>query len=57
MALAAAFAENGKFDNTIEWQQKVIELSDEDQKEYEEETLEQYKSKAPLRVPVRYSVE
>lgn len=48
-ALAASYAENGKFDLAIGWQEKVVALSPDSDKQEEEKVLEQYKNKEPYR--------
>ena len=40
-ALAAAYAEDGQFDKAIGWQEKLLELADDEQKEFERERLEE----------------
>ena len=49
-ALAAAFAEDGQFPTAVKWQVKAIELSDEDFKPFEQEVLEHYRNKKPIRL-------
>ncbi len=48
-ALAAALAEDGQFAKAIQWQEKVVELSGEQQRSAEREILRQYRSQVPLR--------
>jgi tetratricopeptide (TPR) repeat protein len=47
--LAAAYAEDGKFDNAVEWQTKAIELTPEEDKEELRSRLELYKQGKPYR--------
>jgi len=49
-ALAAAFSEDGQFDKAIGWQEKVIELADDEQKPAERKLLEEYKAGKPFRL-------
>lgn len=48
--LAAALAESGDFGKAIEWQQKVVQLVPDDHKREEQEALDKYTVKEPLRV-------
>lgn len=49
-ALAAAFAEQGKFEKAIGWQEKAVERSPEERKTDEEELLQLYRDEKPFRV-------
>jgi tetratricopeptide (TPR) repeat protein len=49
-ALAAALAEDGQFDKAIGWQEKVIELVEEEDKPYEREIADKYRSSQPFRL-------
>jgi tetratricopeptide (TPR) repeat protein len=49
IALAAAYAEAGKFDLAIGWQEKAIKMSPAESKASLEQVLEQYKDKRPYR--------
>ncbi|MCY2988082.1 MAG: tetratricopeptide repeat protein, partial [Planctomycetota bacterium] len=47
--LAAAYAEDGRFDRALEWQTKAIELAPENHKERLRSRLELYKLGKPYR--------
>jgi len=47
--LAASYAEAGRFELAIGWQEKIIELSPAGDKQEEKRILEQYKNKQPYR--------
>ena len=48
--LAAAYAEVGKFDKAVEWEEKAIQLNtDADDRKKGEERLKLYKDKKPYR--------
>jgi tetratricopeptide (TPR) repeat protein len=46
-ALAAAYAEAGKFTSAVEWQTKAIQLLPEENRKYEQEILERYRTQQP----------
>jgi tetratricopeptide (TPR) repeat protein len=46
-ALAAALAADGEFDKAVGWQEKVIEMSADEQKDFAEKTLVRYQSERP----------
>lgn len=48
-ALAAAFAENRQYEEAIGWQEKVIGLAHDDDKEFEQRVLKHYQDKKPYR--------
>jgi hypothetical protein len=47
--LAAAYAETGDFSNAMKWQEKAIELANEEQKQGGDEQLDLYRSHKPYR--------
>ena len=47
--LAAACAECGRFDDAVRWQQRVIEMVPEDEREEYQERLELYQAGEPFR--------
>ncbi len=47
-ALAAAFAADGQFDKAVGWQEKVVEASDETQREWANKLLDRYRSNLPF---------
>ncbi len=49
-ALAAALAANGKFDEAVGWQEKVVEMSTAELKEFAKKTLARYQNERPYAV-------
>jgi tetratricopeptide (TPR) repeat protein len=47
--LAAAYAEDGKFDEAVKWQKKAVELAPENEKKKLRERLELFEAKKPYR--------